>query len=445
MALISVKGLVLDYKFTNAGGGMPIIVEIKMPPFLTSPPLYTKFGGMVIVNTNDVVNYSKPASEDWLVDGPIVLKDSEIVLDKNLTLVRGGSFTMDNVTMKIESSNNTKYGIYVGEGAKLIITNSSISSTNISDTDNLLYDINVFGNITLDNSNLSYSQGLNIYGGSASIENCSFYKNPLNISYSKANIACNRFTSCDRIGLMYDSSLIRDNIFENMTSTIFGFGEDFHFYGNLVNNSGSSILCSYRTSKVNGNNISNCEYGISLSGCSRVTGNQISNVTCLGIGVDEGICVITNNSLIDSGGLILSGYMVNKPANGFNAIIENNLIRNSRDWGIQITNMVGILKDNSIINSTLTDIASRSSELIISNNTLCSKAPLGIISRDSTLFIINTTIDESYTAIGVMGSSVTIVNSTILNDAKGKFKIYGEMEEKSHILLEEGSTVKVRD
>ena len=430
-------------KFMSAEGGTPIIVEINMPQFLTYPPLYTTFGGMVIINTTDVVNYSKPVGKDWVVDESLFLKDSVMVLNKNLTILMGGTFTMDNVTMKVEASNSTKYGIYVSEGAKMVITNSSISSTNKSDTDNHLYDINVFGNITLDNSDLSYSQGLNIYGGSATIENCSFYKNPLNVLYSKVNIECNRFTSCDEMKLIYDSSFIRDNIFENITYGISGFGEDFHFYSNIINNSDRSIFCSYRTSKIVGNQISNCTFGIYLeSGMNLIIDNVLSQVNVFSQCSD---CIINNNTLIDAGGIYVDRSDHMESGNYCIAIIDNNYISNSQGCGLCFVMTKAYCANNIIINSSRSDIDSERSNLVLFNNTLKSEVPTSIIARECTVSIINTTIDKCYVGMWMIDSTAVIINSTILNDASGKFEFRRETQEKCHLKIEDGSTVRMKD
>ena len=309
----------------NSRVSMPIHMEIKMPPFITFPPLYTKFGGMILLNITDSLDYSKPASDDWLIDEPIFLKDQEIILDRNLIVVGVGTLSLENVTMKVGGMNNTKYGIYIGEGAELVAINSSISSTDFSDRDSLLYNINVFGIIYLENCNISQSQGLNVYGGSASIENCSFHKSSLNFSYANTNIANNKFSSCNGIRFKYGSCVIKDNIFDNMNRNIFGYGENFHFQDNLMDNCKNNIYVTYKTSTIIGNKFSNCRYGISVnSGLVQIVNNEMLNVEELGIVIYKGTGIIKNNTLIDSAGIHITIYGKKGNFSGFDMIIENN-------------------------------------------------------------------------------------------------------------------------
>ena len=83
--------------------------------------------------------------------------------------------------------------------------------------------------------------------------------------------------------------------------------------------------------------------------------------------------------------------------------------------------------------------------MVLFDNTLSSEAPVGIKSEDSSLYLINTTIDKSNIAISAERSSVIIVNSEILNDARGTFELYGERKEKCHFFLEDNSTIRIKN
>ncbi len=421
-------------------------IDIIMPPFITSPPLYTKYNGMILLNNTGEINYSRPGNDDWLIEESINMKDREILLDNNIIVLKDSKLSFENVTLRIEATNKTKYGIYIGENAEFIVTNSTITSTNVSGLENLQYDINVFGNISLENSYLSHSQGLNIYGSSATIKNCSFYQNKLNFSYTCANITSNKFTSCNGINFMYGSCMIRDNAFVNLPRAIFGHGDIFYFQDNLMDYCRTTIFIAYRESTIIGNRFSNCENGISLdSGLIQVRDNEMIRVDGVGISLDNGVSVVKNNTLTDSGGITITGSNKQRDNNSYQAIIEDNLIQDSSEWGFLLALIDAYSGNNTIINSSRADICSQSATLVVFNNTLRSEVPLSIVSRNCTVSIINTSIDKCHVAVCMIESTAVIINSIILNDASGKFKVMGEMQEKCHLQIQDGSTVQMKD
>ena len=284
---------------------------------------------------------------------------------------------------------------------------------------------------------------MNVYGGSAAIENCSFFKTPLNFSYTDIIVANNEFRSCGRIQPLYSSSFMMGNIFDN--TSIRGFGEKLIFIENEINNSELSILCDYRISHVIDNIVSNCEFGIILSGLVYVMNNELINVERGGIIVSDGACIIKNNTLKDSGGISVLSHETNGHFSSFDAIIEKNFLRNCSGYGLEIGKVFAYYGNNTMIKQEYRSVISVGSSLILFNNTLSSENPVGITSWDCSFYIINTTIDKNYIAITAENSSFIIVDSRISNDPRGTFEIYGETMEKCHFLLEDNSTISIKN
>lgn len=99
-----------------------IKIDLKMPPFITTPSLYTKYGGMVLFNSTEKLDYPSPSDNDWIIENATHIKDQEIRLDKNLIVLGTGRLSFDNVTLKINCTNRTRYGIFVGEGAEFKVS-----------------------------------------------------------------------------------------------------------------------------------------------------------------------------------------------------------------------------------------------------------------------------------------------------------------------------------
>ena len=110
-----------------------------------------------------------------------------------------------------------------------------------------------------------------------------------------------------------------------------------------------------------------------------------------------------------------------------------------------LQNVAAYCGNNSIQNSTDVDIISINSSLVVLNNTLNSGSPFGISARDCDLFVLSTTFNESYVAMGLSNTEVIMINSTVLNNASGKFELYRETKEKCHFLLEDNSTIRIKN
>ena len=308
-----------------------------------------------------------------------------------------------------------------------------------------MYGINVFGNISLENCNLSHSQGFNIFGGYASIENCSFYKNQLNFSYADVSIVANEFSSCESLQFTYCSPKIVGNYFNNISGGITGFGEELNIIRNEINNGGKSIHCDFRVSQIIENCITNCEYGILMSGLVYAKGNKLSSVESIGIGIISGAGIINNNTLFNSGSISIVWRKTSNSHVYFKGIIENNYIQNSSFRGFSIGNVAVYIGNNTVINSDYADIEAHNSLMIIFNSTFSSQAPFGISAQDCNLYILNTTFNRSSVALELTNTSAVIINSTVLNDGMGKFETYEGAYEKCHLLLEKGSIIKIKD
>ena len=69
-----------------------------------------------------------PTARDWTVTGPKNLADQTIYLEENLTVDAGGRLSLDNVTLRFNSSESSTLVLEVRAGGEIVLRNSTIDS-----------------------------------------------------------------------------------------------------------------------------------------------------------------------------------------------------------------------------------------------------------------------------------------------------------------------------
>ena len=77
------------------------------------------------------VTSAQPSQGNWVVTGQEVVENRTIALNGNLTIEDGGSLTLRNVTLTVDSQYNGQYGISVEEGGSMFIYDSNITASNL--------------------------------------------------------------------------------------------------------------------------------------------------------------------------------------------------------------------------------------------------------------------------------------------------------------------------
>jgi len=426
-------------------------VEIILPPFITSPPLYSKYGGMALINRTESSEYPAPSIDDWIIDNDTVIEDRAIVLNNNIIVTNDASLTLKNVSITVNDSKEASFNMFIGEGAVLTVENSSIATINTTieiDRWNYAewyfprYEINVFGKFYLNKCNLSYSQGLNIYGGLSEIENSTFYKSSMRCYDTNLTIRDNTFSSSE-MQLTYGSYILENNNLDNFTME--GWGEEISFSKNIFCNGTSRLSSFFKTSYIKNNNIQKCECRMHLEGLSYIIDNEFYRNEKCSIMMGEGPSIIRNNSFIDTGWISTSPSRSSEISSGFQCIIESNMIK-SDSGGFYFHRTNAYLNNNEIINSRGDNIGSYDSSLVIVNNTMRSESGWNIGAVESSVLIINTSMDGYRGTLDLTNSSATIIDSVILNDGKGKYHYReGEMRDRVQFSLEQGSTIRIKN
>ncbi|UCH89406.1 MAG: right-handed parallel beta-helix repeat-containing protein [Thermoplasmata archaeon] len=300
-------------------------------------------------------------SQDWFVDDDETLYYGNQTIDLigNLTINSTGKLILYNVTLQMNCSFDSEFGIIVEEGGVFNLTETKITGVN-----NKTWSFNVFGNMSMDNCNISFMHaskhpvtnditgGLQIYSGNVTVNNTYFCHNHNNLLISSltgdsAIITNNTITLALRDAL--NKTISRGIITTNYTKAL--------IFGNNISDVQRGIeILGNSEPYVNRNTIlNNDEYGIyarSTSKNIRITNNTIGNHSGninlrleynwkLGDGPGG---VIKNNNLFNSS----TGIYYD--SNGYSVINNNHIYENNR--GIYLDRSTSLIIDNTIENNT---------------------------------------------------------------------------------------------
>lgn len=370
----------------------------------------------VLISAKSYLSQSKKG--DWVITNNEVAQDTEILLDGNLIVKKGGRLTLRNVKLTLDCTYDGEYGIKVKSGGRIIIKNSVISTAR--DIGRYTFIVEENSGFKMRNSELHYcgygtpygtyddTAGLAIYTNNVLIEKNLFSNNFNGImlkEVSRPTISNNQFLENTWSGIsMWNTKKARiekntfedgyngvwmyrcnNNIIEDNSFTSHFEGPIFLFTcwnNNIINNnmdgSANSSWVGVELDKVSGNNlvtnntISGCMNGVNIhhSPNNTIKDNTITNAqTAIAMGYAHGN-LIANNTCSDIGSSFTYGAMLLYHSS------ENQLLNNSIDMIGESGGMVlfGSSTSNTIkgneIESTFRGISlhyNASSNSIISN------------------------------------------------------------------------------
>jgi parallel beta-helix repeat protein len=357
-------------------------------------------------------------SGDWVVEsGDNLYRGNQtIVLKGNLTIEDGGTLTLSNVTLIMNSTFNDEFGINVSSSGSFFLTSSNITAfdlvtpvvhfqslPNEYTTYGLRYRFEIYGNVQIQNSNISYmggitevgllKGGIEIYSDDVIIENSTVFNGEAFGIYGSAS----------------SSVIINNTIYRNSLDGI------------SLDNSSSTI--SFNNISYNGQIVGPSAKGINAldSDPVNISNNTIFSNT--GIGVD--LTRSRNVTIIDN---TISNHLIGiSPGKSYNLQITDNLISNNTNSGILYLDSANLIVNNNLIhnNGQAGIDIERSSNVSISNNIISSNAVRGIYLVNSSPLIMNNRLVNNTNGIWPYWySNATIINSTIENSTNYDFYIW---------------------
>jgi parallel beta-helix repeat protein len=359
---------------------------------------------------DDNVNgtYTQYIEGDWVVNQTVSLSDEIIVLTGNLTIESGGSLTLKNVTLAMNSSSASGQKIInVNNGGSLIVTDGDNDPTTSHDFSNITdspfdidddsgtdisYQLFVYpGAFFSINNSIIHECGYNNIKGlmiltneKVIIENCTFI-DKWGLSYeSKGNITIKncKFLWC-KYSIYLRSGAENFNIINNDIS----YGE-YGFYGLNVKNG-----------YISGNEIYHCDRAIQVSGSNFVINNNL----------------IHNNSAVRV-------MAPNQPAVELqitNSEFCNNIIKDNGNFNSSLFNCDGLKMfdcDNVRFNNNIIENTKNSSGIVFqscsnmfyNNNSIIGNYKFGIYSiiqtDDTNIYFHNNNISDN-NKLGIPGVS----------------------------------------
>ncbi|MDE1858014.1 MAG: hypothetical protein KGI26_02970, partial [Thaumarchaeota archaeon] len=204
---------------------------------------------------------AQPLQGNWVVSGAQTVQNESITLDGNLTVENGGSLTLRNVTLVVDSSYDDQYGIQVLQGGSMFIYNSTIKPGASSKRFTFVVEGNdfVIEGTSLQGVGLCGSSDQSCYG---TANNSHFERVGLVIFSSGAQVTGDTIFSCG-IGLvLYGSNdIIHGNtIGPNDVGAITDMGLDEQITGNTILHDGTASTFIVYVAGTNGSTIAGNSY-----------------------------------------------------------------------------------------------------------------------------------------------------------------------------------------
>ncbi|MFQ5978851.1 MAG: nitrous oxide reductase family maturation protein NosD [Candidatus Heimdallarchaeota archaeon] len=315
-----------------------------------------------------VGDYPPPSSGDWIINNPTNIWNETITVNGSILVQSGGNLTLQNVTLRMNSTSDGECNITVYNGGFLnIIENSSVTAVNVSNAWYL--NASAGSTLRLVNSTFSYAgwdwgsagsfSGLWINTPNTEVFNCSISNNYIGLYFFEA-----------------DDGLIANNTIVNSVTN-----------------------------------------GISLnaSAGTRVSDNKVTESGFYGIGL-----ILSNDSIINNNTLVKSGNLGISLENSTNCrITDNTLLNSSGNGAIQLNNSAS----NFIINNVITYCAEQGISLRFSSSNCIVRGNVimyGLVGISITYSSVNSTVAnntiDTFTAGIVLGyfANRTLVSSNII-------------------------------
>jgi len=311
------------------------------------------------------------------------IKDCEILLEGNLTVTNQSKLSLINVTLIVNSTDESDISLSSTEGTFLYLENATVRSINSSTT----YDTNFLGSLMMLNSEMQ-NLGGNLTSGGLKI-------------FNKLDMINSKISNSYHFGIYCRDAVI--NIENSSIENILCTDKWTPFTNNIVGyNSIINVSNSY---------ISNSSFGIFITNTNFTISSSTILNTSIYIKHDSNVNV-NNNLFLDCDDSMQGGITVQ----GDRSIIqinENDFYRSGISFGTTGKDSIANISRNSIVNSTYGIIPSNYCEIrgnaFIDNN-------YGIFMRTGTTEnISNNTFKDNYWDIGI-GNGMDISSDNILQN-----------------------------
>ena len=112
---------------------------------------------------NGFGNYPVPPNQDWIISNATAVSNESLLVDGDVIIESGGSLTLTNIILFINSTTDGEHGVFVQEGGAFTAINTTILPFNTSNR----LKFESFGNLNLVNSTF-----LHLWGSGASGSSC---------------------------------------------------------------------------------------------------------------------------------------------------------------------------------------------------------------------------------------------------------------------------------
>jgi parallel beta-helix repeat protein len=330
-------GLIIIVLAMLTAHAIPVMVKINVAAEINPPPL-----------GEGQIHYH---NGDWIIEtGDNVYRGNQtIVLKGNLTVL-GGTLTLQNVTLLMNSTEDGEFEINVTANGRFLVYNSNITAFDSTTpvvlfpgepdgytTYGLRYKFKVYGNMTIENSDVSYMWGLRpsrltgVFIGGIEIHSD-------NVIINKSHVFNGEGygISCYQASPIITNSIISHNT--NATGIYLKSSGGLIAYNNITSNRDGIWCYDSSSSTITHNSItSHVDVGIALSVSNAiVTNNYIANNGL--IGDSDGIHIDdSSNPYIANNTVLNNCYGISVGGSPSGGLIINNTVKNNVKWGVWVT------------------------------------------------------------------------------------------------------------
>ncbi len=346
-----------------------------------------------------------PVNGSWVINKTDLVNcnDVEIILNGNLTI--NGILNMNNVTLIMNSTNNTNVTIYhIENNGTLEIMSSAIKSNgmvnylfwSVSSTPLILTDTNI-SDCGMDSTESKY-QGFYVEGEDTEIQGNIFRNSYAGIIVNGDN-----------------NRVVDNNFFINIVSSVIG-GDGNNFSSNILTGDYNEIDFTGNDFYISSNSFSN--YTVNIEGSDT---KFINNAVDLG----NGLLLNGNNCIIKNNVISHSEYGINTGAqsDSDNNTVQNNTLNGNR-YGLYIDSKTSnsMFTENFINGDTTNDfsvagIYLKGIENVLDKNTIeCNVYGVRVLSASYNNVSENTMKDNKYGLYSTQTSSLLVKDSVIKNN-----------------------------
>ena len=351
-------------------GAVPFIVAFLIITSLVAPTTFTANVGVYSINSYTQSTSKESAfykasviNGDWNITSPTIFADGEVVVNGRLFVKNGGSLTLRNATVYINSTQNDVFWIEVLSGGSLILDNATVTAYN----SNYRYYVKVDNGskFVMDNSSKiiwagvqtheEEKRGVWINTDNATISDSEITDCYLIYFYNVTNLTLtdSKIHSCSEIKISKSKNILLNNNTIDWSSdgiTIQG-SYNLTIRNNIISNTTyyGMNLDNVNTTVIEFNRFAGCSKGVYIINSEEIlirNNTFVENTYASWLSNVENITV-QNNELNENAYGIYSSQ-------GFNITIIGNNITASSYYGISISESNNVTIKGNIINGNVT-------------------------------------------------------------------------------------------